>query len=91
MVNLTGAKRLEILSTVPTTILNLLYSLWMLLVALTKFLGIKRLLGVFGGFLIGFGVYTVLSGLVSINIVQSELGSLMFFLGANLLAWGFDW
>lgn len=73
-----------------TTFLDLLHSLRVLLVALLHYIGIRGALGTFGVFLMGFGIYTICTSFASFNILKSELGTLLFFLGANILAWSCD-
>lgn len=70
-----------------TTFLDFLHSLRVLLVALLHFIGIKGIMGAFGVFLMGFGIYTICTSFASFNIIKSELGTVLFFLGANILAW----
>lgn len=68
-----------------TTFLDLLHTLRLLTVALLHFLGVKRILGTVGIVLMGIGIYTICTSLADFNILKSELGTLLFFLGANIL------
>ncbi len=70
---------------VSTTLLDLLHSLRLLTVALFHFLGVKRIQSVAGIVLMGVGIYTICTSLADFNIVKSEIGTLLFFLGANIL------
>lgn len=73
-----------------TAFLDLLHSFRLLIVALLHFLGVKRILGTAGIVLMAFGIYTICTSLASFNIIQSELGTLVFFLGANILVSGLE-
>lgn len=56
------------------------------MVALLHFLGVKRILSAFAIVLMCIGIYTTITSIVNFNIVKSEIGTLLFFLGANILA-----
>ncbi|MXW54398.1 MAG: hypothetical protein F4Z66_10575 [Gammaproteobacteria bacterium] len=71
---------------VSTTFLDLLHSLRLLTVALLHFLGVKRIKSAAGIVLMAVGIYTICTSLANFNIVKSEIGTLLFFLGANILA-----
>ena len=73
-----------------TTFLDLLQSFRLLIVALLHFLGVRRILGATGVVLMGTGIYIICTSLATFNIVLSEVGTLVFFLGANILVSSFD-